>query len=154
MNKKESAMTMQTRNDAEIAAIRGAVDRLTAALRKKNAAAVIAEQSGDTVLFSMAPPLVADTSTTRGLDDWFATWDGALGYELTDVAIEESGALAFAYGLAHLTGTKTDGEKVDVWFRVTLGLRKTARGWTIVHQHESVPFYMDGSLRAAVDLKP
>jgi ketosteroid isomerase-like protein len=26
--------------------------------------------------------------------------------------------------------------------------------WRIVHDHSSVPFYMDGSYRAAVDLKP
>jgi PhnB protein len=26
--------------------------------------------------------------------------------------------------------------------------------WKIVHEHSSTPFYMDGSYRAAVDLKP
>jgi ketosteroid isomerase-like protein len=41
-----------------------------------------------------------------------------------------------------------------VWFRITFGLRRAAEGWTITHEHESVPFYMDGSLRAAVDLQP
>jgi PhnB protein len=53
-----------------------------------------------------------------------------------------------------LSGTKSDGEKADVWFRLTLGLRKLGGEWRIAHQHESVPFYMDGSYRAAVDLKP
>jgi ketosteroid isomerase-like protein len=33
-------------------------------------------------------------------------------------------------------------------------LRKTNGQWRIVHDHSSVPFYMDGSYRAAVDLKP
>ena len=28
------------------------------------------------------------------------------------------------------------------------------RNLAIVHEHESVPFYMDGSFRAAIDLKP
>ena len=36
----------------------------------------------------------------------------------------------------------------------TLLSRKIRGDWRIVHQHESVPFYMDGSYRAAVDLKP
>jgi PhnB protein len=53
-----------------------------------------------------------------------------------------------------MRGTKTDGEKVDLWFRQTLGLARHADIWKIVHEHESVPFYMDGSYRAAVDLKP
>jgi hypothetical protein len=26
--------------------------------------------------------------------------------------------------------------------------------WAIVHEHVSVPFYMDGSYKAAIDLKP
>ena len=59
-----------------------------------------------------------------------------------------------ARGLAHLTGTKKDGEKIDVWLRSTTGLRRIAGAWKITHQHTSVPFYMDGSYKAAVDLKP
>jgi PhnB protein len=53
-----------------------------------------------------------------------------------------------------MNGTKTDGEQVDLWFRATVGLRKIGGRWRITHEHESVPFYMDGSYRAAVDLKP
>lgn len=41
-----------------------------------------------------------------------------------------------------------------MWLRETLGFRKLAGEWKITHQHESVPFYMDGSFRAATDLKP
>ena len=44
--------------------------------------------------------------------------------------------------------------ETDVWFRHTIGLRKIDGRWKIVHSHESVPFYMDGSDKAAVDLKP
>ncbi|MEA2659910.1 MAG: hypothetical protein QOF64_2509 [Candidatus Binatota bacterium] len=39
-------------------------------------------------------------------------------------------------------------------FRATLGFRKIADSWTITQQHSSVPFYMDGSFKAAIDLKP
>ena len=42
----------------------------------------------------------------------------------------------------------------DLWFRATLGFRKIDRKWTITHEHSSVPFYMDGSFKAAIDLKP
>jgi ketosteroid isomerase-like protein len=47
-----------------------------------------------------------------------------------------------------------DGEKVDMWLRETLCFRKIDGKWKITHEHESVPFYMDGSFKAAVDLKP
>jgi PhnB protein len=53
-----------------------------------------------------------------------------------------------------MTGTKTDGEEVDLWYRVTVGLHQEDGAWRIVHEHESVPFHMDGSYRAAVDLSP
>ena len=62
--------------------------------------------------------------------------------------------VAFAHGLIHMTGRKTDGEQVDLWFRQTVGLKLLHGAWKIVHEHDSVPFYMDGSFRAAVDLKP
>jgi ketosteroid isomerase-like protein len=35
-----------------------------------------------------------------------------------------------------------------------LGFRKIDGKWAIAHEHSSVPFYMDGSYKAAVDLKP
>jgi ketosteroid isomerase-like protein len=38
--------------------------------------------------------------------------------------------------------------------RVTVCFRKIAGKWKVVHEHVSVPFYMDGSFKAAVDLKP
>jgi ketosteroid isomerase-like protein len=53
-----------------------------------------------------------------------------------------------------MSGTKTDGVQVDLWFRFTVGLRRTPAGWQITHEHESTPFYMDGSGRAATDLMP
>jgi hypothetical protein len=55
---------------------------------------------------------------------------------------------------AQATLTTTEGMKVDLWFRETLGFRKIDGKWTITHEHSSVPFYMDGSFKAAVDLKP
>jgi ketosteroid isomerase-like protein len=45
-------------------------------------------------------------------------------------------------------------DKFDLWTRVTVGLRKVDGSWRITHEHTSTPFYMDGSFKAAVDLKP
>ena len=42
----------------------------------------------------------------------------------------------------------------DLWFRVTLGLRRVDGRWLVTHEHESVPFEMDGSFRASTDLTP
>jgi ketosteroid isomerase-like protein len=44
--------------------------------------------------------------------------------------------------------------QVDLWTRCTACLVRRGTEWKIVHQHNSVPFLMDGSFKAAVDLKP
>ena len=88
------------------------------------------------------------------MESWFQTWDGPIGYDIGEPVIEAGDDVAFCHGLTHLTGTKTDGALVDLWFRSTVGLRRGASGWQITHEHESTPFYMDGSNRAATDLKP
>jgi PhnB protein len=142
---------MTNRHDSEIRAL---IEERLAALRRKEARGVVAPQAADFVLYSLAPPLRTETSGPEGLEAWFATWQGPIGYEIHDLDIAADGDVAFCHGFARMTGTKTDGVAVDLWFRITLGLRRTAEGWTIAHEHTSVPFYMDGSLRAAVDLKP
>ena len=76
------------------------------------------------------------------------------GHDVRDLNVSSAEDVAFCTSLNHMTGTKTDGEPVDLWFRATYGLRKIDGRWVIVHEHESVPFYMDGSYRAAVDLRP
>jgi ketosteroid isomerase-like protein len=141
-------------NTADEVAIRCVIDAWTQALHDKDAKAVAACVADDRVVYSLAPPLVEPKDGGKGLQAWFDTWSGPIGYGLADLALATGGDVAFAHGLAHMTGTKTDGETPDLWFRVTLGLRRRAGAWKIVHVHESVPFLMDGSFKAAVDLKP
>lgn len=147
-------MTIEDRSAAELARIQATIERWTEALHDKNAAGVAAQHTSDFVHYSLAPPLIADTSTTDRLEGWFASWNGPIGYTLSGISIVTSGDLAICHGLAHMTGEKIDGVHVDLWFRVTLGLTKSEGAWKISHEHNSVPFYMDGSFRAAVDLKP
>ena len=141
---------------ADEIAIRCVIDSWTKALHDKDAASVTACFGHDPVVYSLAPPLVASEGDDdgEGLQDWFDTWSSPIGYAFRNLAIAAAGDVAFAHGLAHMTGTKTDGGTPDLWFRCTLGLRKLSGAWKIVHQHESVPFLMDGSFKAAVDLQP
>ena len=98
------------------------------------------------------PPLISTAANAKGLEAWFATWRGTLG--IRGLNITAGAETAFCHSLNQLSGTTTDGEKDDVWFRQTLCFRKIRNDGGSAHQHESVPFYMDGSYRAAVDLKP
>ena len=124
-----------------------------AALHDKDLERVMAHYAPNALAFDLAPPLQhrrADIES--GLRDWFATWVSPIGYETRDLVITADGDLAFAHSLNRFSGKRTDGTTTDVWFRATVCLRKLASGWKIAHEHTSVPFYMDGSFRAAVDL--
>jgi ketosteroid isomerase-like protein len=136
------------------AEIRALVDHWANAIRAKDVDGVMAHYAADSVTFDLAPPLMSTGADAPGLRAWFATWRGGLGYEIRDLTIFADADAAFCHSLNRLSGTKTDGEKNDIWFRLTLGFRNVGGAWKIAHQHESVPFYMDGSYRAAVDLKP
>jgi uncharacterized protein YndB with AHSA1/START domain/ketosteroid isomerase-like protein len=108
----------------------------------------------DLVSYDLAPPLEHVGPGRQGLQDWFDTWDGPIAFAMGDLTLEVGGDIALARGLGHMTGTKKDGAKVDLWARVTVGLNRRDGTWKITHQHTSVPFLMDGSFKAAVDLKP
>lgn len=146
-------MNIQNSKTSDEAKIRTLIDQRAGALHAKNAEGVVACRTSDYVQFSLAPPL-AHATDVKNLNAWFATWQSPIGSEARDLRIAVSGDFAFSYGLSRMTGTKTDGVEVDLWFRETLCFRKVDGAWKIAHEHTSVPFYMDGSFRAAVDLKP
>jgi ketosteroid isomerase-like protein len=136
------------------AQIRSTIDSWAQAIRAKDAAGVSGQQTPDFVQFDFAPPLQTIGPNPQGLQDWFATWRGPVGYELTELRVTAGEDVAFCHALIHMTGSRTDGSQSDVWFRNTLCLRKVGDAWKIAHGHESVPMYMDGSFKAAIDLKP
>lgn len=145
---------MATETSRDETALRVMIETWAEALRTKDAEGVVAHQADGFVQYSLAPPLVSTAADAAGLNAWFATWDGPLGIEIRDLDLVISGDAAFGHCLTRLSGTKIGGGKDGLWFRQTLGFRRIGGVWKIVHQHESVPFYMDGSDRAAVDLAP
>lgn len=136
------------------AAIRGIFGDRTNALFGKVADLAVKHFADDAVSYDLAPPLQHVGPGKEAMQAWFDTWEGPISWAMTDTHVEIGGDIAFARGLGHMTGDKKDGEKADVWVRVTVCLRRIGGTWKITHQHTSVPFLMDGSFKAAVDLKP
>lgn len=127
--------------------------RLVKAHADKDADAVASLYAADAVIYDMAPPLGRRGIGRDRIAGWFDTWDGPVIIDARGVDLSIGGDLAYSTGLNRMRGEK-QGEIHDLWFRATMCLERSDDGWRIVHDHTSVPFYMDGSDRAAVDLKP
>jgi ketosteroid isomerase-like protein len=137
--------------------IRSLLDDFTRAIRNRDADGAINLLAGDAVTFDLAPPLRMGPEASHDrskLEEWFATWKSPINSQSHDLEIAVGDGVAYAYGLQHMTGTKTDGENVDLWFRATACFRRKDGHWCITHMHNSVPFAMDGSDKALLDLKP
>jgi PhnB protein len=137
--------------------IRTLIDNWANAMRAKDADGVVSQYGADNVKFILAPPLQYTCDNPFGkkaLEQWFSSFQGPIGYEIRDLNITIGDDVAFCHSLNRMRATTTGEEKVDLWFRESLGFRKIDGKWTITHEHSSVPFYMDGSYKAAVDLKP
>ena len=138
------------------AQIRQLVDSWTEALRAKNLDTLMSHYTPDLLLYDLAPPLLHSGSCVnrKNLEEWLATFDGPVGMEVRNLSVTTGGDLAYSTCLERISGRRTSGEQTDVWVRSTVGYRKIDGKWMIAHEHTSVPFYMDGSDKAALDLKP
>ncbi|HEY0532994.1 MAG TPA: nuclear transport factor 2 family protein [Actinoplanes sp.] len=109
------------------------------------------------VEFNLAPPLGGwtDGRDPGQLSAWLTTFEAPPRRRTTRLEITASGDVAFATSIDSMTATPKGGDTpFTLWHRVTLGLSRVDGEWLIVHEHASVPFYMDGSFKAAIDLEP
>jgi ketosteroid isomerase-like protein len=141
-------------SEAETAAITRMLHARAEALRTKDAALLAADCAAELVSYDLAPPLVTRGIDRLALERWLAGCDGPVTGEMRELRIDVGGDVAFSTSLNRMCATAKRGKDMDLWVRTTLGLRKFEDRWRIVHEHISVPFYMDGSERAALDLRP
>lgn len=150
-------MNLAASNTNEFNSDRAQIDALFEQLHRAyadhNADAIAAAYTRDAVIYDLAPPLFHRGLDAKSLGDWLATWDGPLEMSMQDFEITIDENLAVATSLSKMSGTQ-QGEPQKMWLRTTWALRKLHGQWLIAHDHASVPFYMDGSFRAAIDLTP
>ena len=140
------------RSTADRAALEALFQPLVRVYADRDADAVVEAYAPDAVIFDLSPPLGRRGMTRETVAAWLAGWDGPIQIDARDVNLAVDRDLAFVSALSRMRG-RQGGEDQDMWYRTTMCLRKTGGRWRIVHDHSSVPFYMDGSYRAAVDLK-
>ena len=137
--------------------IREVIEAKAALLETGDVKAMLQYYAPQVIEFSLAPPLatLADGTDPTRTEQWIGTFEAPPKRTVTRLEIAADGNVAFATSIDSLTATPRGAtEPFTLWHRVTLGLRRIDGKWLITHEHHSVPFYMDGSLRAAVDLDP
>jgi ketosteroid isomerase-like protein len=135
--------------------IRALIESVHQAHHDKDAAAIVAPYAPDAAIYDLAPPLGHRGMDRAAKEAWLNGWDGPVELESRDLEISVSGDLAFCHGYVRMSGNpKAAGRPISFWRRATFCLARQAGAWRIVHEHDSVPFYMDGTPRPAFDLAP
>ena len=139
--------------------VHAVLDKFAAAHAAHDADSLFALYADDLVAYSLAPPLQQGPETPYGTVDgiraWFAGFDGPVQITFRDPVVSQDGALALVHTLTQMRMTPVGQDQlITLWIRSTFGLRRIEGSWRIAHRHDSTPFYMDGSFRAATDLEP
>jgi ketosteroid isomerase-like protein len=144
--------------NSEIEAIRSLIAARETAIANGEAETAIEPLAHDAVVYDLQPPLAfagADARDAEELRAWLRTWKKTgPRVEFRESRMLIDGNICVAFGLSRMRGEKIEEGSVELWFRTTLVFKRSEGGWTIVHEHNSVPMKMDGSGLAAVDLKP
>jgi uncharacterized protein (TIGR02246 family) len=145
-----------TENEAvDEAQIRRLIENKLEAVRAKDVDGATSHYAPDVLSFDVVNPLqyIGADAIRKRLEAWFSSFQGSIGLEIRDLSITVGEAVAFSHCLSHVSATKADGVKLDMWWRETACYRKIEGKWIITHQHSSVPFDVESG-KASLDLKP
>jgi len=134
--------------------IRALIEARVRAVQAKDVDAALADVAANVVLFDVVTPLHSRgvRAEQARLEEWIASFEGPIGYEMRDLVIVTDDTVAFSHALHHYSG-KTRAGVLDMWVRATTGYRKTDGVWRITHEHQSTPFD-PASGKTSLDLEP
>jgi uncharacterized protein (TIGR02246 family) len=125
----------------DAAAVRALEARFTAAFNAKDVDAIMKVYAPDVFVFDVVPPrqYVGAAAYRKDWEELMSGFKGPLKFELTDLAVDVDGPVAWSHSIQRVTGTDPTGKPSDMTIRVTDVYRKTPAGWRIVQEHVSVP---------------
>src|SRR6188768_2627092 len=132
-----SASSTRTVNEA---AIRELVESWARAVRAKDLDGILANHSTDMLMF-VPPPL-----QSKGIEAYKKTWElffswsnDPVVFDIKDMNIIAGTDVAFVAALMRCAGTEKNGERIELEFRLTIGLRRIGDQWIVLHEHHSIP---------------
>jgi ketosteroid isomerase-like protein len=116
---------------------------------------IMAIYAPDVDAYDVVPPLqfYGADAYRKDYASFLSQFKGPVRVNDPNIHIEQSGNIAFAFGLERLRGTTTDGRPVDLWVRFTDGWQRRNGQWLVVHEHVSVPVDL-ATGKAKLDLTP
>jgi ketosteroid isomerase-like protein len=81
--------------------IRQLVDDFAAAVRSKNVDAVMSNFAPNVMTFDVVGPLqsIGTDAARKRSEEWFASFEGPIGYQIRDLTISAAGDIAFCHSL-------------------------------------------------------
>ena len=133
-----SASRHRTSNES---VIREFVENWARAVRAKDLNGILANHSPDMLMFDVPPPL-----QSKGIEAYKKTWDLFFSwsqdsgvFDISEMRITAGNDVAFVAALMRCAGTEPNGHKIDLEFRLTIGLHKIGDQWIVTHEHHSLP---------------
>jgi ketosteroid isomerase-like protein len=133
-----SNKSQDVNNEAQIRAL---IERWAKAVREENRAAIRLDHDSDILMFDVPLPFLS-----RGLDAYMATWEiffsmveKPITFNFHDVQITCGQEVAFATATGRCVDIDPNGKREPLEFRLTMGLRKIAGEWRVMHEHHSLP---------------
>ena len=123
------------------AVLRQRIEDLAQAIRDKNLDHLMTFYAADVTAFDLRPPLeVRGTDAYRyNFEQWFASFEGPIGFEHHALRIAAGEANAFCHYLALVTGSRPDGRTSGYWVRGTTCFERHEGEWLVTHEHISTP---------------
>lgn len=114
------------------------------AIRDKDLDSLMTHYAPDVVAYDVMPPIAVLSAADyrKNLEKWFASMLGPIDYEMSGLRVSMSDSHAFCHFVSHIQATRTDGEKLDCWVRVTTCFQKANGQWLVGHEHVSMPVAM------------
>ncbi len=134
-------MSASDNSTADEAAIRDLVENWARAVRTRNLNGILANHSPDMLMFDVPPPM-----QSKGIEAYKKTWDlffswsqDSRVFDISEMNITAGDDVAFLTALMRCAGTEASGDKIELEFRLTIGLRKIGGQWIVMHEHHSIP---------------
>jgi len=132
---------MHLKKTGDEAAIVGLVENWARAVRARNLDGILANHSPDMLMFDVPPPL-----QSKGIEEYKETWDLFFSwaqdsgvFDILEMSVTAGNDVAFVTAIMRCAGWEPTGEKTELRFRLTIGLRKIDAHWVVTHEHHSLP---------------